>query len=53
MHDEACSSFQDIIDNLQLGLQFLKKELDVVPTIGWQIDTFGHSTTNVLLFLQF
>ena len=33
-----------MIDNTALGHAFLKK-LNVVPTVGWQIDPFGHSAT--------
>eukprot|EP00252_Welwitschia_mirabilis_P007627 TRINITY_DN1919_c0_g1_i1.p1 TRINITY_DN1919_c0_g1~~TRINITY_DN1919_c0_g1_i1.p1 ORF type:complete len:1055 (-),score=246.23 TRINITY_DN1919_c0_g1_i1:132-3296(-) len=43
MHDEASTYYVDMIDQTTLGHQFLKKEFDVVPRIGWQIDPFGHS----------
>lgn len=45
MHDEATSHFMGMIDQTQLGHDFLKKELGVVPTVGWQLDPFGHSSS--------
>ncbi|KAL7538827.1 hypothetical protein ACHAXR_008811 [Thalassiosira sp. AJA248-18] len=45
MHDEANTHFMGMIDQTTLGHSFLKKELGVVPTVGWQIDPFGHSST--------
>ena len=35
MNDEATAYYEDIIDQMTLGHQFLKKELNYVPTIGW------------------
>jgi len=32
-----------------LGHQFLLQEFGVVPTIGWQIDPFGHANAQVNL----
>ena len=34
-----------MIDQTTLGHTFLKKELGVVPKVGWQLDPFGHSST--------
>lgn len=45
MHDEATTHFMGMIDQTTLGHTFLKQELGVVPTVGWQIDPFGHSAT--------
>jgi len=45
MHDEANSHYMGMIDQTTLGHTFLKKELGVVPTVGWQLDPFGHSAT--------
>lgn len=36
-----------MIDQTTLGHDFLKKELGVVPSVGWQIDPFGHSATQM------
>ncbi len=47
MQDEATSFYKDIIDNMRVGIQFLKKEFDVEVETGWFLDTFGHSAANV------
>jgi alpha-mannosidase len=49
MHDEATTHFIGMIDQTTLGHSFLKKELGVVPTVGWQLDPFGHSATQASL----
>lgn len=49
MHDEASTHFMGMIDQTTLGHQFLMEELGVVPTIGWQLDPFGHSATQASL----
>lgn len=48
MHDEACTHYVSMIENTAFGHRFLKEEFDYVPTVGWQIDPFGHSATQVL-----
>ena len=45
MPDEACSNYEDILNNYVIGHKFAKEELGVVPKIGWQLDPFGHSST--------
>lgn len=45
MHDEAATHYMGMIDQTSLGHQFLLNEFGVVPTVGWQIDPFGHSAT--------
>lgn len=52
MHDEACAHYEDMIDNMMAGHQFLLSEVGVKPRIGWQIDPFGHSNTNSRLFAE-
>jgi alpha-mannosidase len=50
--DEACPNYEDLINNILIGHQFLKQEFGVVPKIGWHIDAFGHSNTNARLFAE-
>ena len=52
MHDEACPIYEDMINNMMHGQQWLLEEFGVKPTIGWQIDPFGHSNTNGRLFSE-
>lgn len=49
MHDEATSHFVSMIDQTTLGHRFLQREFGFLPTVGWQIDPFGHSATNAAL----
>ena len=50
MHDEACTHYDDMINNIMEGLEFLEQEFGYVPSIGWHVDPFGHSNTNPRLF---
>ncbi|KAJ3678236.1 hypothetical protein LUZ60_002039 [Juncus effusus] len=49
MHDEAAVHYIDMIDQTTLGHQFIKKEFNFIPRIGWQIDPFGHSSVQAYL----
>jgi len=49
MHDEACTHYVGMIDQTALGHDFLKRELGYAPTVGWQLDPFGHSSTQASL----
>lgn len=49
MHDEAATHYIDMIDQTTLGHRFIKKEFNVSPRIGWQIDPFGHSAVQAYL----
>ena len=55
MHDEAASYYKHLIDNMRLGLKFLKEEFNITPRIGWFIDPFGHSsaTSHILSQMNF
>ena len=52
-NDEACTNYEDIIMNMYIGHQFMKKEFGVVPRVGWMLDSFGHSAANAALFADF
>ncbi|KYQ93883.1 alpha-mannosidase [Tieghemostelium lacteum] len=50
MNDEATTYYDDIIDQMTLGHQFLYNNFGIMPSIGWHIDPFGHSSTMASLF---
>lgn len=52
MHDEACTHYEDQINNMMIGHEFLLKEFGVKPRVGWHIDPFGHSNANPRLFAE-
>ena len=52
MHDEANAHYEDQINNMMIGHDFLMREFGVKPHIGWQIDPFGHSNANARLFAE-
>ena len=35
MHDEATPMYEDMIDNMMIGHDFILKEFGVKPNIGW------------------
>jgi len=47
MHDEASTHYIGMIDQTTLGHDFIKENFGVefIPRVGWQIDPFGHSST--------
>ena len=47
MNDEATCYYEDMIDNLTYGHRFIKNYFGIenIPTVGWQIDPFGHTIT--------
>mmetsp|Transcript_69979 Transcript_69979/g.152665 ORF Transcript_69979/g.152665 Transcript_69979/m.152665 type:complete len:1011 (-) Transcript_69979:481-3513(-) len=49
MHDEATPFYLDMIDQTTLGHRFLMDEFGMSPSIGWQLDPFGHSATQAAL----
>eukprot|EP00126_Sphaerothecum_destruens_P011288 Sdes_comp20887_c0_seq2m17982 len=50
MNDEACVYYRDAITNMEAGFEFLLQEFDVRPRTAWQIDPFGHSSTQAMIF---
>jgi hypothetical protein len=50
MHDEATTHYMGMIDQTTLGHSFLKRELGVIPKVGWQLDPFGHSASQASMF---
>ena len=52
MHDEATTYWSDMLDNMATGQKFLNDTFGVIPTIGWQIDPFGHSQANADLYAK-
>ncbi|KAL1554044.1 alpha-mannosidase [Salvia divinorum] len=49
MHDEAAAHYIDMIDQTTLGHWYIKRDFNVTPRIGWQIDPFGHSAVQAYL----
>ena len=51
MHDEATTHYVDMIDQTTLGHQYIVEEFgpEANPTVGWQLDPFGHSSTQAAL----
>ena len=45
MHDEAATHFMGMVDQTTLGHTFLQETFGFTPRVGWQIDPFGHSST--------
>lgn len=35
VHDEACPHFEDMINNMMVGHDFLNREFGVTPRVGW------------------
>ena len=52
MSDEATPYYEDVIDQMSLGLRWLKDTFDFVPDIAWHIDPFGHQAATASMFSQ-
>ena len=46
MHDEACTHYDDMMNNMMIGQEWIENVFGVRPRIGWSIDPFGHSSAN-------
>ena len=42
-NDESLSDLKSIINQMNLGLQYLHDRFNATPTVGWQIDPFGYN----------
>ncbi|KAL4461952.1 hypothetical protein ABPG74_000797 [Tetrahymena malaccensis] len=52
MHDEATAYFEDMIENMTVGHLWVQEQFKIIPTIGWQLDPFGHQNSNAALYSQ-
>lgn len=54
MNDEAATHYNAIIDQMTLGLKFIRDTFGDAarPTVAWHIDPFGHSAAQASLFSQ-
>jgi len=50
--DEACLSFEDMINNLMMGHNFLMREFQYTPKVAWNVEAAGHSATAGRIFSQ-
>jgi len=55
MPDEASPTYTDLVDQMTAGHLFLKETFgeQYIPTVGWQIDPFGHSKGNAWTYQKF
>ena len=51
-HDEALPTVGAALDNMAEGHEWLRKTFGIAPTVGWQLDTFGHTAANAALMAQ-
>lgn len=49
MPDEASPEYESMINNMALGVQFIKEQFGMRPKVAWHIDPFGHSQQNARL----
>ena len=42
-NDESLSDLKSIINQMNLGLQYLEERFNATPKVGWQIDPFGYN----------
>jgi catechol 2,3-dioxygenase-like lactoylglutathione lyase family enzyme len=52
MNDEAAVYYEDSIDQMYIGHQFLLQTFGAIPQVGWHIDPFGHASAQAALFAQ-
>jgi hypothetical protein len=52
MSDEANVHYEDFINNMKAGHDWLRQNLEFRPSIGWHIDPFGHQSATAALFSE-
>ena len=50
MSDEATVYYEDVIDQMTIGLRWVKETFDYIPKVGWHIDPFGHQASTATMF---
>lgn len=50
MSDEATPYYEDVVDQMSLGLRWLKDTFNFVPDVAWHIDPFGHQASSASMF---
>ena len=50
MSDEASMYYEDFIDQMTVGLRWLKETFNYIPDVAWHIDPFGHHSSSASLF---
>jgi hypothetical protein len=50
--DEACPSYEELIDNILAGHAFLWRNFGITPKHAWHLDAFGHSGAVPELFAK-
>ena len=48
--DESIPSYEELIDNQMIGHSFMQKEFGIIPKVGWNMETLGHSAANAKIF---
>lgn len=51
--DEACPNYDDMITNMYVGHQFIKREFGITSKIAWQLVAAGHSSAYASLLADF
>ena len=49
MPDEACTYYDDLVDQNMIGHEYLRKKFNIRPTTSWQLDNFGFSAGYIQL----
>ena len=54
MNDEAGTHYNAIIDQMTVGLEFVRENFgdEARPKVAWHIDPFGHSAEQAALFAK-